>query len=84
MIVNIVLPTFTPEWLSTPRTFRGRGRSAILPPWTVLRHLVNHSTYHRGQVASKLKRFGIEPPGTDFVLWVFEQVPQTAATPKTS
>jgi hypothetical protein len=24
----------------------------------MLRHIVNHSTYHRGQVASKLKRFG--------------------------
>jgi uncharacterized damage-inducible protein DinB len=42
----------------------------------VLRHIVNHSTYHRGQVASKLKRFGVEQPGTDFVLWLYEQNPQ--------
>jgi uncharacterized damage-inducible protein DinB len=44
----------------------------------VLRHVVNHSTYHRGQVASKLKRFGVEQPMTDFVLWALEQVPQQA------
>jgi uncharacterized damage-inducible protein DinB len=43
-----------------------------------LRYIVNHSTYHRGQVASKLKRLEVEQPPTDFVDWAFEQVPQTA------
>ena len=75
-IVSEILPTLTPEQLDTPRTFRGRGRVAVLPTWTVLRHVVNHSSYHRGQVASKLKRFGIEQPATDFIFWVFEQTPQ--------
>jgi uncharacterized damage-inducible protein DinB len=65
-----------PEWLATPRFLQRGGRSATLPPWVVLRHIVNHSTYHRGQVASKLKRFEIEPPVTDMVFWAFEQVPQ--------
>jgi uncharacterized damage-inducible protein DinB len=72
-----VLPTLTPERLTTAQTFRGRGRTAVLPPWAVLRHIVNHATYHRGQVASKLKRFGVEQPMTDFIFWVIEQVPQT-------
>jgi uncharacterized damage-inducible protein DinB len=71
-----LLPTMTTERLTTNVTLRRRGRTATLPPWALLRHLVNHSTYHRGQVASKLKRFGIEQPATDFVYWVFEQVPQ--------
>jgi uncharacterized damage-inducible protein DinB len=71
-----LLPTLTPELLATPRTFTRRGRSAVLPPWAVLRHVVNHTTYHRGQVASKLKRFGIQQPETDIVYWAFEQVPQ--------
>jgi len=75
-IFSDVVPLLTPEQLATPRTFRGRSRSAILPPWVVLRHLVNHSTYHRGQVAAKLKRLGIEPPATDLVLWALEQIPQ--------
>jgi uncharacterized damage-inducible protein DinB len=35
-----------------------------------------HTTYHRGQVAAKLKRFGIQQAETDFTLWVLEQVPQ--------
>jgi hypothetical protein len=38
----------------------------------------NHSTYHRGQVASKLKRLGAEQPATDFVFWAVEQTPQPA------
>jgi uncharacterized damage-inducible protein DinB len=75
---DALLPTLTPERLSTPATYRRRGRSATLPPWAVLRHVVNHTTYHRGQVASKLKRFGVQQPETDFIFWVFEQVPQQA------
>jgi uncharacterized damage-inducible protein DinB len=71
-----VLPTLTPERLARPRTFRRRGRAATLAPWALLRHVVNHSTYHRGQVASKLKRFGVEAPATDLVFWAFEQTPQ--------
>ena len=65
----------TPQRLNTLVTLQRRGRTATLPPWAVLRHLVNHTTYHRGQVASKLKRFGIQQPETDLVYWVFEQVP---------
>jgi uncharacterized damage-inducible protein DinB len=71
-------PTLTPEWLNTVLTLRAIGRSFTLPRWAILRHIVNHSTYHRGQVASKLKRFGIEQSITDFFWWVIEQIPQEA------
>jgi uncharacterized damage-inducible protein DinB len=46
----------------------------VLPPWAVLRQIVNHSTYHRGQVAAKLKRLGVEPPMTDLIMWVMGQM----------
>ena len=71
-------PTLTPERLNTVLTLRAIGRTFTLPRWAILRHIVNHSSYHRGQVASKLKRFGIEQPITDFFWWVIEQVPQGA------
>jgi uncharacterized damage-inducible protein DinB len=71
-------PSLTPERLNTVLTFRAVGRTFTLPRWAMLRHIVNHSTYHRGQVASKLKRFGIEQPNTDFFWWVIEQIPQGA------
>ncbi len=51
--------------LAAPFVYRNtRGRAASLPLWAALRHVVNHASYHRGQVASKLKRFGVEPPVT--------------------
>ena len=71
-------PTLTPERLNTLLTLDAIGRTFTLPRWALLRHIVNHSTYHRGQVAAKLKRFGIEPPNTDFFWWMIEQVPQEA------
>ena len=46
-----------------------------LLPWVVLRYVVNHTTYHRGQIASKLKRFGVQLPETDLVFWAMEQIP---------
>jgi uncharacterized damage-inducible protein DinB len=75
-VLDSLLPTLTPEVLATPRTISRRGRTAVLPPWLVLRHIVNHTTYHRGQVASKLKRFGIQQAETDLVYWAREQIPQ--------
>ncbi len=69
---------FTPEWLEAMLTLHAIGRTFTLPRWAILRHIVNHSTYHRGQIASKLKRFGIEQSITDFFWWMIEEVPQEA------
>jgi uncharacterized damage-inducible protein DinB len=71
-------PTLTPEQLNSMLTLRAIGRTFTLPRWAMLRHIANHSTYHRGQVASKLKRFGIEQPNTDYFFWMIEQIPQEA------
>ena len=76
-IFNSLAPKLAPDFLNTSRTFSRRGRTVVLPPWVVLRHVVNHTTYHRGQVASKLKRFGIQQAETDLVYWAYEQMPQS-------
>ncbi len=34
----------------------------------ILFHLVNHSTYHRGQVVTLLKKAGFTPPVTDYIM----------------
>ena len=75
---EVLRPTLTPERLNSLLTLHALGRTFTLSRWAILRHIVNHSTYHRGQVASKLKRFGIEPPNTDFFWWMIEQIPQEA------
>jgi uncharacterized damage-inducible protein DinB len=76
--LDTLLPDLTPGRLATPRRFSRRGRSAVLTPWIILRHVVNHTTYHRGQVASKLKRFGIAQAETDLVYFALENIPQTS------
>jgi hypothetical protein len=59
----------------------GHGQSGgVSPnPTRVDGPIVNHSTYHRGQAASKLERFGIEQSITDFFWWVIEQISQEAS-----
>lgn len=34
----------------------------------ILLHLFNHSTYHRGQVVTLLKKAGFDPPVTDYII----------------
>lgn len=35
----------------------------------ILFHVVNHSTYHRGQIASEFKQHGLEPVVTDYIFY---------------
>ncbi|MCZ4245398.1 DinB family protein [Pedobacter punctiformis] len=34
----------------------------------ILFHLLNHSTYHRAQIATLFKKAGFEPPVTDYIM----------------
>jgi uncharacterized damage-inducible protein DinB len=38
----------------------------------MLLHVVNHSTYHRGQIASMIREMGGNPPATDFIVYKAE------------
>ena len=35
----------------------------------ILFHIINHSTYHRAQIATDLKQNGIEPINTDYIFY---------------
>jgi uncharacterized damage-inducible protein DinB len=35
----------------------------------MFRHLINHSSYHRGQVVTMLRQLGHTPPSTDLILF---------------
>jgi uncharacterized damage-inducible protein DinB len=39
------------------------------PVWQMLRHVVNHSTYHRGQVTTMLRQLGVRARSTDLILY---------------
>jgi uncharacterized damage-inducible protein DinB len=40
-----------------------------------VRHVVNHSTYHRGQITNFLRHLGAEPVATDLVVFYMENPP---------
>lgn len=46
------------------------GRPFAEPLDGLIRHVVNHSTYHRGQVATQLRQLGVTPPGTDLIVFL--------------
>jgi len=37
--------------------------------WKMMVHVVNRSTYHRGQVITMLRQLGAEPVATDFLVF---------------
>jgi uncharacterized damage-inducible protein DinB len=46
------------------------GKAQVNRLGDMIRHLVNHSTYHRGQVATQLRQLGATPPTTDLIAYV--------------
>jgi len=44
-----------------------RGNDHATPLWQMMQHVVNHSTYHRGQVMTMLRQLGGTPEATDLI-----------------
>lgn len=49
------------------------------PNWQMLQHLANHSTYHRGQIATMLRQLGAKPVATDLIFFYRERAAQASA-----
>lgn len=49
-----------------------QGQRWEYPLGHMMQHVVNHSSYHRGQVVTLLRQLGREPPSTDFLLFFDE------------
>lgn len=72
--ISAFLATLTPDRLSAPLTWKNlKMEEKAAPLWAVLRHTVNHASYHRGQIAAMVKRLGGKPPATDLVRWAIER-----------
>lgn len=48
-------------------TSKGQPFSNIVSD--ILFHIINHSTYHRGQIAMEFRQTGVEPLVTDYVFY---------------
>lgn len=55
------------EFDNTIRYVNIRGERVTAKIWEIFMHMINHSTYHRGQIASMLRKMDINPPITDFM-----------------
>lgn len=55
-----------------------QGQSWHYPLWRQMYHLVNHSTYHRGQIIMMLRQLRARPVATDFLVFHDEVEPGVA------
>ncbi len=61
------------ERLLQPVEYRNiKGEVWRYPLWQQLYHVVNHSTYHRGQAATMLRQLGATPTATDLLVYYDE------------
>jgi uncharacterized damage-inducible protein DinB len=44
-----------------------KGETWTYNLWRMMMHLLNHQSYHRGQVTTLLRQLGIQPPQVDFL-----------------
>ncbi|MGH7889354.1 MAG: DinB family protein, partial [Thermodesulfobacteriota bacterium] len=64
------LSTLTENSLKKPLSYTNiKSQPFSYPLWQALQHLVNHSTYHRGQVTTLLRQLGAQPKGTDLLIY---------------
>lgn len=54
----------------TMKTLKGDSFTHLF--WQAFQHVVNHSTYHRGQVITMMRQLGLTPPSTDLILFYRE------------
>ena len=46
-----------------------KGEPLQSPVWQIVLHVVNHATYHRGQITTMLRQLGHTPASTDLILY---------------
>ncbi len=50
------------------------GKAGTSPLWQMVAHVVNHATYHRGQVTTMLRQLGAVPPQSTDMITYFREV----------
>lgn len=75
-----LLARLGPDGVAKPIAYQGPGgQHQAQPFWQMLQHLVNHGSYHRGQVTTMLRQLNATPPKSmDLIAFYRER----AATPK--
>jgi uncharacterized damage-inducible protein DinB len=65
---NKFVADITQDELNGPHEYRTMKFGQYSNPlWLSIQHLVNHGTYHRGQIATMLRQLGAKPLSTDLI-----------------
>jgi uncharacterized damage-inducible protein DinB len=54
----------------TMKTLKGEVFTHVY--WQAFQHLINHSTFHRGQIITLMRQHGVKPPVTDLIVFYRE------------
>lgn len=72
---HALLSSLTEADLQAPLTYRNlKGEEFRQPLVDQMTHVVNHSTYHRGQIATLFRQAGASAPATDLIVFKREQL----------
>jgi uncharacterized damage-inducible protein DinB len=54
------------------------GQAGVSPFWQLVQHMLNHASYHRGQVTTLLRQLGAKPPASlDMITYYREKEART-------
>lgn len=74
----------TVEFPWAEQVTEGTGRVHAADARQALLQVTAHSTYHRGQINTRVRELGGEPPLTDFIAWVWAGGPDPKHPPPPS
>jgi uncharacterized damage-inducible protein DinB len=64
------ISSLTEENISAIVTYKTmEGKQFSNPLWQMMQHVVNHSSYHCGQIVTMLRQLGVKPIGTDLITY---------------
>jgi len=70
----VFVGSLTDEVLPAPIHYHNtQGAAFSSPLHHLMRHVVNHATYHRGQIVTMLRQLGVEPVSTDMLRYYLER-----------
>ena len=76
-----LLDNLTDDALHAPLTFNGMdGAEYSMPLLQLMQHVVNHGTYHRGQVTTLLRQAGAESAALDMTFFFRESEQRATAS----
>ncbi len=61
----------------------GRSEAAVTTLGQTIFQACAHSTYHRGQLNTRLRELGVEPPLVDYIAWLWLGRPEASWPPST-